>query len=214
MPPSRVVPWNFQSAISNAVSPSCTTVRVVSWIVGFIATYSARALRIALMPRAGPLRAIRNPSTAYKSTIPSMSPEFSACSNSLWRSAADAIEFTPLRLLCTVICRFASNSLLRKQLRDELNENRLPYWLCRALCGCGVDDNIRPFLRPARGPADHLRDQILKTRRGHPMVRFVHQRIGVQSRVCHDSVDKFVHHGGDAVDASKSRKERAFLLTP
>ena len=47
-------------------APTCTTLRVVSWIVGFIVTYSARALRISLMPRAGPLRAIKNPSDAYK----------------------------------------------------------------------------------------------------------------------------------------------------
>jgi hypothetical protein len=40
------------------------------------------------------------------------------------------------------------------------------------------------------------------------MVCFVHQRIGVQSRVCHDSVDEVVHHGGDAVDAAKSVVER------
>jgi hypothetical protein len=46
------------------------------------------------------------------------------------------------------------------------------------------------------------------SRRRHAMVCFVHQRIGVQSRVCHDSVDEVVHHGGDAVDAAKSVVER------
>jgi hypothetical protein len=33
------------------------------------------------------------------------------------------------------------------------------------------------------------------------MVRFVHQRIGVQPRVCHDSVDEVVYHSGDALYA-------------
>jgi len=93
------VPWNRQSATSSAVFPACTTLRVVSWIVGSIATYSVRALRIALMPRAGPLRAIRNPSNAYKATSASRSPEFSACSK--WRSSGDAAELTCCHAIST-----------------------------------------------------------------------------------------------------------------
>jgi hypothetical protein len=37
LPPPLEVPWNRQSATSSAVSPVRTTLRVVSWIVGFIA---------------------------------------------------------------------------------------------------------------------------------------------------------------------------------
>jgi hypothetical protein len=44
------------------------------------------------------------------------------------------------------------------------------------------------------------------------MMRFVHQGIGVQSRVNHDSVYEVIHHGSDAVVATKSAVERAFLL--
>src|SRR5215467_1885580 len=52
------------------------------------------------------------------------------------------------------------------------------------------------FLRTARSPADHLGDQVLESRRRHAMVRFVHQRVGIQSRVHHDSVDEIIHHRG------------------
>jgi hypothetical protein len=36
------------------------------------------------------------------------------------------------------------------------------------------------------------------------MMRFVHQRVGVQSWVCHNSVDEVVHHSSDVVNATKS----------
>src|SRR5438552_11377337 len=55
--------------------------------------------RIALMPRAGPLRAIRNAPNAYKATSASRSPEFNASTKSLWRSSGNAAEFTLLLLL-------------------------------------------------------------------------------------------------------------------
>jgi hypothetical protein len=43
------------------------------------------------------------------------------------------------------------------------------------------------------------------------MVGFVHQRIGVQSWVCHDSVDEIIDHGGDAVDSAKSVVKRGLF---
>jgi len=43
------------------------------------------------------------------------------------------------------------------------------------------------------------------------MVRFVHEGIGVQSRVTHNSVYEVVHDGSDAIDATKSvETDRAF----
>ena len=43
------------------------------------------------------------------------------------------------------------------------------------------------------------------------MVRFVHQRIGISSRVDHDSVDEVVYHSSDAINAAKSMVEREFF---
>src|SRR6266568_2060073 len=62
----------------------------------------------------------------------------------------------------------------------------------------------RVFLWPACSPADHLGHQVLESRWRHAMVRFVHQGIGIQSRVAHDSVDQVVYYGSNAIDATKS----------
>lgn len=43
------------------------------------------------------------------------------------------------------------------------------------------------------------------------MVRFVHQGIGIQSRIYHDSVDEVVDDRGDAIDATKSIVERGLF---
>jgi hypothetical protein len=43
------------------------------------------------------------------------------------------------------------------------------------------------------------------------MVRFVHQGVGVQSRVYHDSIDEVVYHGSDAIDATKSVVKRGLI---
>src|SRR5712692_2614240 len=67
------------------------------------------------------------------------------------------------------------------------------------------------FLRAACSPANHLRDQVLEARRRHAMVRFVYQGIGIQSRVYHDSVNEVVHHGSDAIHATKSVVERGLF---
>src|SRR5258708_7260078 len=67
------------------------------------------------------------------------------------------------------------------------------------------------FLRTAGSPADHLRDQVLEARRRYAMVRFVYQGIGSQSRVDHDSVNEVVHHGSDAIHATKSVVERGLF---
>ena len=67
------------------------------------------------------------------------------------------------------------------------------------------------FLRPACSPADHLGHQVLESRRRNAMVGFVHLRVGVQSRVYHDSVDEVIHHGGDAIDTPKSVVKREFF---
>jgi hypothetical protein len=70
----------------------------------------------------------------------------------------------------------------------------------------------RVFLRAARSPADHLGHEVLESRGRHAMVRFVHKRIGVQSRVNHNSVYEVVHHGSDAIDATKPAVERGGVL--
>jgi hypothetical protein len=35
------------------------------------------------------------------------------------------------------------------------------------------------------------------------MMRFVHQGIGIQPRICHDSVDKLIYDRNDAIDATE-----------
>src|SRR5260370_13887110 len=67
------------------------------------------------------------------------------------------------------------------------------------------------FLRTTCSPADHLSDQVLEARRRYAMVRFVHQGIGIQSGVYHDSVNEVVHHGSDAIHATKSVVERGLF---
>src|SRR5713101_1699759 len=67
------------------------------------------------------------------------------------------------------------------------------------------------FLRATCSPANHLRDQVLEARRRYAMVRFVYQGIGIQSRVYHDSVNEVVHHGSDAIHATKSVVERGLF---
>jgi hypothetical protein len=60
------------------------------------------------------------------------------------------------------------------------------------------------FLRAAAGPADHFRDQVFESWRGHTMVRFINPGIHVQSRVNHDAVNEVVDDGGDGVDAAEA----------
>ena len=60
------------------------------------------------------------------------------------------------------------------------------------------------FLRAAGGPADHFRDQVFESRRGHTMVRFIDPGIRVQSRVDHDAVNEVIDDGGDGVDAAEA----------
>src|SRR5260370_30422167 len=66
----------------------------------------------------------------------------------------------------------------------------------------------RVFLGSACGPADHLRNEVLDSRRRHTMVCFVHQGVGIQSRVYHDPVDEVGYYSSDAVHAAKSVVER------
>src|SRR5207245_2918899 len=83
------------------------------------------------MPRAGPLRAIKNPSNAYKATSASRSPEFSACTKSLWRSSGDVAEFTccPHAVLTSrLLTRHALHSLvLLAEVIRYIFLTRLPY---------------------------------------------------------------------------------------
>ena len=51
-------------------------------------------------------------------------------------------------------------------------------------------------------PADHLGHEALESRGGNAMVRFVHSRIGIQSRIYHDPVDEVVYHGSDAINST------------
>ena len=60
------------------------------------------------------------------------------------------------------------------------------------------------FLRAAAGPADHFRDQVFESRRGHTMVRFIDPGIRVQSRVDHDAVNEVIDDAGDWVDAAEA----------
>src|SRR5436309_15409075 len=69
----------------------------------------------------------------------------------------------------------------------------------------------RVLLWAARSPADHLGNQVLESRWRHAMMRFIYQRISIESRVDHDPVDKVVDHGGDAVYAAKSFVERSLF---
>ena len=69
------------------------------------------------MPRAGPLRAMRNPSHAYKATSASRSPEFNACTKSLWRSSGASAEFKVGDLVVPV-------SLVNDALQKKLAEQR------------------------------------------------------------------------------------------
>src|SRR5713226_3370276 len=66
------------------------------------------------------------------------------------------------------------------------------------------------FLWAARSPADHLSHQVLESRRWHAMMRFVYQGIGIQSRVCHDSVDEIVYDCRNAIHATESVVEEGF----
>jgi len=43
------------------------------------------------------------------------------------------------------------------------------------------------------------------------VVSLVHERVGVQSRVVHDSVDEVVHHGSDVIDTTESVVERGLF---
>ena len=58
-------------------------------------------------------------------------------------------------------------------------------------------------MRPASGPADHFRDEVLKACGGNVMMGLVYAWVRIQARINHDPVDEVIHHGGDAVDTAK-----------
>src|SRR5258708_6303332 len=67
-------------------------------------------------------------------------------------------------------------------------------------------------LRAAARPANHLGGKILKTRRWHLMMGFVHGGICIQTRVGHDAVDEIINNGCDAVDSAQSLVETSLIL--
>jgi len=62
----------------------------------------------------------------------------------------------------------------------------------------------RVLLRPAGGPADHFRDEILEAWRGNAMVGLVYFRVRIQTWFDHDPVDEIIHYSGDAVDTAEA----------
>src|SRR5262249_59200976 len=60
----------------------------------------------------------------------------------------------------------------------------------------------RVLLRPAGGPADHLRDEIFEACRWNTMMGLVYLRVRIKARINHDPVDEIIHDGGDAVDTA------------
>src|SRR5260221_12485261 len=60
------------------------------------------------------------------------------------------------------------------------------------------------FLRAAGGPADHFRDKVFESWRGHAMVRFIHAGIRGQSWVDHDAVNEVIDDGGDGAEAAEA----------
>jgi hypothetical protein len=60
---------------------------------------------------------------------------------------------------------------------------------------------------PSR-PADQFGDEVLEPSPGHPMMRFIDLRIGVQPRIVHDAVNQVIDDGSNRIDAPKPVIER------
>src|SRR5205814_5039096 len=66
-------------------------------------------------------------------------------------------------------------------------------------------------LRSATCPTHHFGDQILKPWWRHFMVGLVYRRVGIESGICHDPVDKIVDHARNAVNPTESFIQAWFL---
>jgi hypothetical protein len=60
------------------------------------------------------------------------------------------------------------------------------------------------LLRPAGGPADHFRDEVLKACRGNAVMRLVYPWVCIQAGIDHDPVDEVIYNGSDAVDTAEA----------
>src|SRR5215472_12852204 len=61
----------------------------------------------------------------------------------------------------------------------------------------------RVLLRPASGPADHFRDEVLKACRPNAVMRLVYPWVCIQAGIDHDPVDEVIYNGSDAVDTAE-----------
>src|SRR5206468_7065860 len=66
-------------------------------------------------------------------------------------------------------------------------------------------------LRATGRPTDHLGNEILEPRGRHSMVRFIHERVCIEPRVVHDTINQIVNDCCNAVHAAKAAVERRFL---
>lgn len=67
------------------------------------------------------------------------------------------------------------------------------------------------FLGTTRGPAHHLRHQVLESRLADAAVGLIDPRVRVQGGVDHDAIDEVVDDRGDRIDAAETGIERGHV---
>jgi hypothetical protein len=71
----------------------------------------------------------------------------------------------------------------------------------------------RVLLGSAGSPAEHFRNEVFEACRGNAMMGFVYPRVRIQAGIDHDTVDKIIDNGGDAVDTAKALVKAGRILS-
>ena len=95
----------------------------------------------------------------------------------------------------------------------EVGQKNLPFFLRDIEVDVGIVHRFAGvFLGTTRCPANHLGYQVFEASAGNTVMGFVDFRVGVETRVVHDTIDEVVDHGGNRVDAPPGvRKENQYF---